>query len=305
MGLSKDKLIYDATTPADGDSLAAFLHATLKLTSTTISAKEALDVNIAGSTGLGIYDEDTAHTSGDKGQLGLVVRADTAGSLVSADGDYSPLQVDANGRLRVDAEVSVTTGSDKAEDVAHASGDIGAYVLAVRQDTLSSSVSADGDYGSFKIDSVGRLWTNAVVAGDVADDAADSGNPLKVGTKAYSGALTAVSATGDRADMISDLYRRVWTNPSANISGSNAAVTVDTTAGGVALFASPLAGRRMAQVQNLGSKAIFVGFGTVTAANGLRIAAGATETLTDFGPDLALKAIAESGSQNVRVLQLA
>jgi len=305
MGFSKDKLIYDATTPADGDSIAAFLHATLKLTSTTLGGSEALDVNIAGSTGLGIYDEDTAHVSGDKGQLGLVVRADTAGSLVSADGDYSPLQVDANGRLRVDAEVSVTTGSDKAEDAAHASGDIGAYVLAVRQDTLSASVGSDGDYGSFKIDSVGRLWTTAVVAGDVADDAADSGNPLKVGTKAYSGALTAVSATGDRADMISDLYRRVWTNPSANISGSNAAVTVDTTAGGVALFASPLAGRRMAQVQNLGSKAIFVGFGTVTAANGLRIAAGATETLTDFGPDLALKAIAESGSQNVRVLQLA
>jgi hypothetical protein len=114
-----------------------------------------------------------------------------------------------------------------------------------------------------------------------------------------------VSATDDRADQISDLYRRTWVNTSANIAGSNAAVSVDTTAGGVALFASPLAGRRVAQVQNLGSKAIFIGFGTVTSANGLRVAAGATETLTDFGPDLALKAIAESGTQNVRVLQLA
>lgn len=303
MGLSKDKLIYDSTTPADGDSVASFLHATLKLTSTTISAKEALDVNIAGSTGLGIYDEDSAHVSGDKGQQILAVRSDAGGSLVSADGDYTPLSVNASGALRVDAEVSVTTGADKAEDSAHASGDIGSYVLAVRQDTLSASC-ADGDYGSFKIDSVGRLWTTAVVAGNVADDAADSGNPLKVGTKAYSGALTAVSATGDRADMISDLYRRLWVNTCPNISGSNAAVTVDTTAGGVALFASPLAGRRKVIVQNLGTKEIYIGFGTVTSANGVRVAAGASWS-DELGPDLALKAIALSGSQNVRVVQVA
>ena len=305
MALSKDKLIYDATTASDGDSIAAFLHATLKLTSTTLGGVEALDVNIAGSTGLGIYDEDSAHTSGDKGQQILAVRDDAGGSLVSTDGDYTPLSVNASGELRVAANIDVVSGSDKAEDSAHASGDIGTYILGVRQDTLSSSVSADGDYGSLKLDSLGRLWTTASVTGNVADDDADSGNPIKVGQRAVSGALTAVSATDDRADQISDLYRRTWVNTSANIAGSNAAVSVDTTAGGVALFASPLAGRRVAQVQNLGSKAIFIGFGTVTSANGLRVAAGATETLTDFGPDLALKAIAESGTQNVRVLQLA
>lgn len=303
MGLSKDKLIYNGTTTADGDSVAAFLHATLKLTSTTLSGKEALDVNIAGSTGLGIYDEDSAHVSGDKGQLGLAVRSDAGGSLVSADGDYTPFSIDADGRLRVAAEIDVTNGFEKLEDSAHVSGDVGAYVLAVRQDTLSASC-ADGDYGSFKIDSVGRLWTAAVVSGDVADDAADSGNPLKVGSRAVSGALAAVSATGDRADMISDLYRRVWVNDQPNVSGSNAAVSVDTTAGGVALFASPLAGRKKVEVQNLGNKAIFVGFGTVTAANGIRVAAGGTYT-TSLGADLALKAIAESGSQDTRVLQLA
>lgn len=304
MGLSKDKLIYDSTTPSDGDSIAAFLHATLKLTSTTIGGSEALDVNIAGSTGMGIYDEDTAHVSGDKGQLGLVVRADSAGSLVSADGDYSPLQVDADGRLRVAADIDVVSGFEKLEDAAHASGDVGAYVLAVRQDTLSSSVSADGDYGSFKIDSVGRLWTNAVVAGDVADDAADSGNPMKVGTKAYSGALTAVSASGDRADMISDLYRRLFVNTTPNIAVSNAAVSIPNTAGGTALFASPLAGRRKVIVQNLDNQAIYLGFGTVTAANGIRVAAGATWS-DELGPDLALKALAEGTTADVRVLQLA
>ena len=58
-----------------------------------------------------VYAEDTAHTTGDNGNMILAVRSDAAGSLVDTDGDYSPLQVDANGRLRVDAEVSVATGS--------------------------------------------------------------------------------------------------------------------------------------------------------------------------------------------------
>jgi hypothetical protein len=304
--IGKDKLIYDGTTPSDGDSVAAFLHATNKLTSTTIGADEALDVNIAGSTGLGIYAEDSAHVSGDLGQQILAVRSDAGGTLVSADGDYTPLSVNASGELRVAADISVTTGSDKIEDAAHASGDVGTYILGVRQDTLSSSVSADGDYGSLKIDALGRLWTAAQVSGDVADSAADSGNPLKVGSRAIAGALVSTGmADNDRADQISDLFRRQYVNTAPNISGSNAAVTVDDTAGGVALFASPLAGRRRVIVQNLGNKEIFLGFGTVTIANGTRVAAGATWT-DELGPDLALKAIANTGdSEDVRVLQLA
>jgi len=304
MGLSKDKLIYDATTPSDGDSIAAFLHATLKLTSTTLGGKEALDVNIAGSTGLGIYDEDTAHVSGDKGQQILAVRSDAGGSLVSDNGDYTPLSVNAAGELRVAADISVSTGSDKAEDSAHVSGDIGTYILGVQQSTLSSS-NADGDYGSLKLDSLGRLWTNAVIGGDVADSAADSGNPIKVGARAIAGALVSTGmADNDRADNVSDLYRRLWVNTAPNVAISNAAVSIPNTAGGTALFASPLAGRRKVIVQNLDNQAIYLGFGTVTAANGIRVAAGATWS-DELGPDLALKALSEGATADVRVLQIA
>ena len=305
MGLSKDKLIYDGTTPADGDSVAAFLHATLKLTSTTLGGVEALDVNIAGSSSIGIFNEDTAHVSGDKGQQILAVRSDAGGSLSSTDGDYTPLSVNATGELRVAADISITTGSDKAEDAAHTTGDIGTYILGVRQDTLAASVSADGDYGSLKFDSLGRLWANAMVAGDVADSAADSGNPIKIGGRAIAGALVSTGmADNDRADFVTDLYRRVWTNDTPNVAGSNVPVSVDTTAGGVPLFATPLPGRKRALIQNLGSKAIYIGFGTVTSANGTRIAAGANTEVV-IGPDLALKAIAETGAQDVRVLQVA
>ena len=76
------------------------------------------------------------------------------------------LVVNADGSLNVNADISVVNGSDKAEDSAHVSGDIGTYVLAVRQDTLSSSTSASGDYASFKVDALGRMYTT-----DVAQDA--------------------------------------------------------------------------------------------------------------------------------------
>lgn len=103
--------------------------------------------------------EDAAHVSGDSGIQMLVVRSDAGGSLVSADGDYSPLQVDSSGRLRT-ATTITSVPSDKAEDAAHASGDTGTYTLSVRQDTPASSTSADGDYQSFKTDALGRMWMN-------------------------------------------------------------------------------------------------------------------------------------------------
>lgn len=53
-----------------------------------------------GATSLG-KAEDAPHTSGDVGVMPLAVRKDAAGTLASADGDYTPLQVDANGNLRV------------------------------------------------------------------------------------------------------------------------------------------------------------------------------------------------------------
>lgn len=49
----------------------------------------------------------------------------------------------------------------KAEDAAASSGDTGIAALTVRQDTIASSTSADGDYQHAKSDSVGRLYVNA------------------------------------------------------------------------------------------------------------------------------------------------
>ena len=155
----KDQLLFDTTdvdTIADSDSVGAYVRSSdgTLITHTTDGTDERLDVQ----TELG-QSEDAAHVSGDTGIMALVVRSDAGGSLVSADGDYSALQVDASGALRVNATVNVDALSDYAEDSAHTTGDIGGYVLAVRQDTLAASVSTDGDYASFKVDAVGSLYT--------------------------------------------------------------------------------------------------------------------------------------------------
>jgi hypothetical protein len=311
-----------------------------------------LAINTDGSI-LGMYAEDSAHASGDIGAQMLAVRQDTPGSLVSADGDYAPLQVDSAGRLRVisdltaafdfvyaedsahasgdsgafmlavrndggatsltsadgDSAIAVdefgrvlTVGSSVtayAEDSAHTSGDQGDFILAVRQDTLSSSTSADGDYAAFKVNSLGALYTSPV--GNVADDAADSGNPIKVGSRAESGALTAV-ADGDRADLLSDSFRRIYVNNSSNISVEDTAVLVGTSA--TALPASNLTGRKKIYVQNLANAPIFLGGSGVTTSNGIRIAAGAVWE-DEVGDDVNLFAIKAAGTADVRVLELA
>lgn len=138
-----------------GQSLAAYLTdaAGALLTSTLSGAKQSLD-----TYGADMWAEDAAHTSGDVGSFVLAVRNDTEGSMVSANGDYAPLQVDALGRLRVNADINVNNDFVYAEDAAASSGDLGASVLLVRQDTLASSTSADGDYGNFKSTAAGELY---------------------------------------------------------------------------------------------------------------------------------------------------
>ncbi len=274
--LGKDKLIYDATTPSDGDSVATFLHTGAgALTST--GAAGALDVNITNGISIdadGVYDVAT-NTNPDN--VGLIGHARAA----------SPADADQTTRL---------TSGVIADDLA--SADIHALDTAA----FMMGYDSTGDQWD-RVEIAGGALTVAPV-GTVADDDADSGNPLKVGSRAVSGALAAVSASNDRADVISDLYRRLWVNTTPNVGGSNATITIDDTAGGTALFASPLAGRRKVVVQNLDNKAIWLGFGTVTIANGVRVAAGATWE-EELGPDLDLKAIGDAGGADVRVLQLA
>lgn len=146
LGVRQDTLA--SSTSADGD------YAALKT-----SATGALYVNVAegGVPGLA---EDAASAGGESGIMMLAVRRDTPSSGVSADGDFAALSVDSNGALRVSGAGG---GTQFVEDAPATSGDTGTMVLAVRQDTIASSTSADGDYGTLKLNSVGRLYVTATV----------------------------------------------------------------------------------------------------------------------------------------------
>ncbi len=138
----------------------------------------------------------------------------------------------------------------KNEDAAAASGDAGIVVLGVRRDTAASSSTTDGDYSTFNFDSTGKLWVNAAVssgstAGDVAHDGADSGNPVKVGARARSSEIAAVS-NNDRSDLLTDLVGKLivlpYANPENFVSGAITSAMTGTTS--TSLIAAPASGLR-------------------------------------------------------------
>lgn len=69
--------------------------------STKVSAAAPLPVTVISGASNTQYAEDAAHASGDIGTVALARRADTASVSSGTDGDYSTLNVDANGRLHV------------------------------------------------------------------------------------------------------------------------------------------------------------------------------------------------------------
>ena len=142
------------------------------------------------------------------------------------------------------------------------------------------------------------------VSGDVADDAADAGDPVKVGSRSEWGALGALSNDGDRADLVSDKYRRLYINSGSNVAVRNLNVTVGAVELELKSGATALEGRRLLMIQNLSNKEIYVGKTGVLATTGLVLAARATISL-DVGQDVAVFALGSGTNQDVRVFELA
>ena len=212
---------------------------------------------------------------------------------------------------------STTIGSDEALDVNlagltaiedAAAGDAydGIPIFAVRQDTLSSLVDADGDFASLKVDSLGRLWTNTDITPDIADDEASSGNPLYVGGLSHdqSAALGALSDGGDRSALLMDLYRRVFVNSAANVGWSVTAETVGTLSAQL-VSAATLAGRTKVIIQNQSNKSIWVNPTTAVADNtSIEIPKYASMEF-EWGEALDIYAIGAEAGQLVAVMQAA
>ena len=304
MSLSKDRLIFDATAIGESDQTGAHLLGTgnAKVTSSTVGAKIALDVAIASISLLSERAEDSAAVSGDIGVSVLGVRQDVLATSTDATGDYSSFKVNALGEMYVhdaDTKAQLITLNGAVSTSAHQVTQTGILTTA-----NASLTAIKGKTDQFTFDA-GRLVVLADVRleSDVADDAPDTENPLKMGSRAVSGALAAISATGDKANVISDMYRRLYVTTAPNVGFKTSAANVGTIAS--QLVAVPLAGRGRIMIQNLGNAAVYIGFNnTVAVVNGLKISAGAFLEMP-FGSDLAIWVIATSGTQDVRIVEIA
>lgn len=182
-----------AATAANGD-----YHPLLVDASGRLHVSVGAQVPGTGATNLG-KAEDAVHASGDTGVMMLAVRNDAGTTLAGTNGDYAPLGVDANGHLRVTITGQVpgtsATQLGKAEDAVAASGDTGVAVLAVRRDTLSSDVSAAGDYATLKVDAVGALWVRNADMVTLALSGSTRGRPIQITGTSSGAAVTLHTAT--------------------------------------------------------------------------------------------------------------
>lgn len=178
-------------------------------------------VPITAGTGTNI-DTRTESTNGNHRQV--IVIGDSA-----TNAGVAP--VDATNGLTVTSAVLIpgtaATNLGKAEDAVHASGDTGVFSLGVGNEAQSTFAS-DGDYIAQAVDTKG----NTLNVGNIAHDGVDAGAPVKMGGKATNVEPSAVSATGDRSNFITDMVGKQiilpYANPENFVMGTTAAIT-DTT----------------------------------------------------------------------------
>lgn len=230
--------------------------------------------------------------------------------ILAADQSISTWTKDGAGTAITSTLVSGKQGLDVNlvnASVVVSGTDIDIRDLSHTQDSVKIGDGTDflaiANDGSIGVTQVGT-WNVNLTDDSVADDAADSGNPFKVGSRAFFGALNAISASNDRADLLSDKYRRIFVNDAPQIAPLATAVVVGNVTA-VALPATALAGRKRISIQNLGSNVIYVGDATVSTSSGTRVEKNSTLFL-EAGDAVVLYAIASAGlSNDVRVLELA
>lgn len=191
MGLSKDKLVFDSTDLAASDDVGAYVRSSngTLITHTNVSGKDGLDVNVINDINVTannldirdlVFATDKVDVSGSEIALNAATLAalENISAIVTAtDLDIrnldhaqdnvaikgatgNQLAVNADGSINANVDISVVNGSDKIEDSAHSTADVGTYVLSVREDSLTTSTSASGDYQSLKTDALGRMYVN-------------------------------------------------------------------------------------------------------------------------------------------------
>jgi len=262
-------------------------------------------------------------------------------TLDTIDGAIHSIQItDGTDTLAINADGSLNTSATYAynEDSVHGSGDAGAFVLAVRADTKASTAGTDGDYAALIQDADGDLYVSDTVAqgslstlagaidgtemqvdivtmpGIYVEDAASSGgeNLMLVGGYRQDADTSPVSADGDFHGFIfNNLGELKVSSKLDNTANSSVVVTykqIDTTAGGQAILASQLTGRREITIQNHGSQSGYFKNGTgVTAGdtgNGFEVPAKSSASFT-WGDQIDLYGITSTSTADLKIIEAA
>jgi hypothetical protein len=291
-------LVFDPTEAAASSNVGAYVRAGSDgdlIASQTIAAEEwlnaaaalfdgsgnaisstggALDVNFAsGSVALASeYDEDAAHTSGDKGQFGLGIRVDSlaavpASVLAGTEGDYQGFIMAASGGLFVEGN--------------------GFDIRALSSGTDSVAITDGG--GSITVDAVDLDIRDLTAGSDSVASWVHDGSGNAISSTA--GALDINIASGDIDDDLAD---------TAILSSATA---VSTTA--VNVVTSALANRKHMYLANLGNKALYFGQSGVTVANGYPLFPR-EKLAARIGASVAPQIIGDAGasSEDLRVMEL-
>lgn len=218
-------------------------------------SRALLDVNVAldGTTQNG----GSSYVAGDKGGVALAVRKDSTGPLSGVDdGEYGPLQTDANGNLKVAATLS--------EEAVASPGSAVPAVVKVAGGTDGSVVT------TLKTDAGGELQV------DVLSSALPSGAATEATLSALNGKVTVVD-TSSVAVVSSALPTNAATE--TTLSALNAKVlTVDTDDVIVTSSALPTGAATEATLAALNGKVTVVDTSSVAIVSSALPSGAATET---------------------------
>lgn len=159
------------------------------------------------------------------------------GSNLSVGRNYS---VDQKGQTLVGAinPGSAATNLGKAEDAAHASGDIGVACWSIRSDVAASTAGTTGDYAGIITDANGKLWIAGNQIEDVPHVSADVGDfilTVRSDTLASSAGTTgdyAAANSNDLGQLYVDPIRRITfahSNPSVTTATSTTIIAANTS----------------------------------------------------------------------------
>lgn len=173
--LVEGKLAYSNILNAAGSMLAVYQDKSLSFTSTAFTTEiplnfEAAEIADALSGSARITAINAAVNAGagfSNGQYAVDYRT---GMLYGRKADTSVTLTSTAYKAPQSSSAGGASSGIFAEDSANASGDNGVHILSVRQDTIASSTSADGDYQDVKSDTLGALYGREVYAASAEDN---------------------------------------------------------------------------------------------------------------------------------------